>query len=116
MVSNKSWTKVPTKVPLLMEKTVPFVVIIVVTLLISLYMLLDPAKWLSNFMELTEMSLDFKFTLLALAATGFAVAYVAERHFFPLMAKYIGRLKGMLRPSHQKKRKMYKKILAEMED
>ena len=80
----------------------------------SFYMLLDPAEWLSNFMDLTEMSLDFEVTLLVLAAIGFATAYVAERRIFPTMAKYIGRLKKRLRPSHQKKRKRYKEILEEM--
>jgi cation-transporting P-type ATPase 13A2 len=94
---------------------VPFVVTIVVTLLISLYMLLDPAEWLSNFMDLTEMSLEFELILLVLAAIGFAVAYIAERRIFPTLAKYIGRLKRVLRPSHQKKRKRYKVILEEMD-
>ncbi len=80
----------------------------------SLYMLLDPAKWLSDFMDLTEMSLEFELILLALAALGFAAAYVAERNIFPVMAKHIGRVKRRLRPSHQKKRKRYKEILEEM--
>jgi hypothetical protein len=98
------------------HKIVPFVVTIVVTLLMSLYMLLDPAEWLSNFMDLTEMSLDFKWILLVLAGFGFAIAYLAERHIFPTMAKYIGRLKRLLWPSHEKKRKRYKKILEGMID
>jgi cation-transporting P-type ATPase 13A2 len=78
-------------------------------------MLLDPAEWLSNFMDLTEMSLEFELVLLVLAAIGFVVAYVAERRIFPTMAKYIGRLKRVLRPSHQRKRKRYKVILEEMD-
>ncbi len=98
------------------ENTVPFVVTVFVTLLISLYMLLDPAEWLSSFMDLTEMSLDFELILLVLAAIGFAIAYFAERRIFPIMAKYIGRLKRILRPSHQKKRKRYKEILEEMKN
>ena len=96
------------------QNVVPFVVTVVVTLLISLYMLLDPADWLSNFMDLTEMSLDFKVILLVLAAIGFAVAYAAERHIFPLMAKYTGRLNRVLRPSHHRQRKRYKELLEEM--
>lgn len=95
---------------------VPFVVTIAVTLLMSLYMLLDPAEWLSKFMDLTEMSLDFELTLLALAAVGFAIAYVAERRLFPIMAKWMGQLKSLLKPSRQKKRKRYKEILEEMND
>ncbi|KAL2429098.1 cation-transporting ATPase [Exophiala dermatitidis] len=95
-----------------MMTNVPFCVTIVVALLMSLYMLLDPAKWLADFMDLTEMSLDYELFLLALAAAGFAVSYLSERHFFQLLAKYIGRLKLWLRPAHPKKRKRYK-IIAE---
>lgn len=80
----------------------------------SLYMLLDPAEWLSNFMDLTEMSLNFELILLVLAAIGFFVAYVAERRIFPILAKYIRRLQGTVQPSYQKKRKRYKEILEEM--
>lgn len=78
-------------------------------------MLLDPTEWLSKFMDLTEMSLDFELMLLALAGIGFAIAYVAERRIFPVMAKLIGRLKKTFRPSHQKSRKRYKLILEEMD-
>ncbi|RVX69518.1 hypothetical protein B0A52_06582 [Exophiala mesophila] len=93
-----------------MTANVPFVVTIVVALIVSLYMLLDPADWLSSFMDLTKMALDFELFLLALAAAGFAAAYLAERYVFPMMAKYVGRLKLYLRPSHPKKRKQYKLI------
>ena len=92
----------------------PFVVTIVVALILSLYMLLDPAKWLADFMDLTEMSLDYELFLLVLALGGFGIAYGAERHLFPAVAKYIGRLNRVLRPSHQKKRKHYKEILEAM--
>ncbi|KIX10370.1 uncharacterized protein Z518_01452 [Rhinocladiella mackenziei CBS 650.93] len=88
-----------------MTTNAPFCVTIVVALLISLYMLLDPAKWLADFMDLTEMSLDYELFLLALAATGFAVAYLSEQYAFPSLAKFIGRLKLRLRPDRPKKRK-----------
>lgn len=77
-------------------------------------MLLDPAQWLADFMDLTEMSLDYELILLVLAIVGFVVAYCAERYLFPVMAKWVGKLKGLLRPSQQKKRKEYKEILADM--
>jgi cation-transporting P-type ATPase 13A2 len=93
---------------------VPFCVTVVAVLLISLYMLLDPAQWVANFMDLTEMSLDYKLFLLGLALIGFVVAYFAERHIFQLLAKYIGRLNRRLRPSHPKKRKRYKEVLEEI--
>lgn len=98
-----------------LTKNVPFVVTIVVTLLISLYMLLDPARWLSRFMDLTEMSLTYEVYLLLLAAVGFGIAYIAERYFFPVLAKGIGRLNKRIRPTRGKKRKQYKEILEDME-
>ncbi|OAP56697.1 hypothetical protein AYL99_08809 [Fonsecaea erecta] len=94
---------------------VPFCVTIVTALLISLYMLLDPAKWLANFMDLTEMTADYEVFLLGLAVAGFAIAYLAERYFFPLLAKFIGRLKARLRPEHPKKRKQYKLIAEDIQ-
>ena len=93
---------------------VPFVVTIVVTLLISLYMLLDPAKWLASFMDLTEMSLSYELFLLLLAGIGFAVAWVTERYAFPVMAKWVGKLSKRLGSSHQRQRKQYKIIREEM--
>ncbi|KAH8598033.1 hypothetical protein B0O99DRAFT_506557 [Bisporella sp. PMI_857] len=50
-----------------MAHNLPFVVTIVVTLLFSTYMLLDPSKWISQFMQLTEMAWDFKTFILVLA-------------------------------------------------
>ena len=98
-----------------MNTNVPFCVTLSIALFISLYMLLDPAQWLSSFMDLTKMSLDYELFLLALALAGFVVAYLAEHHVFPGMAKYIGRLKTILRPAHPKKRKQYKVIQEEID-
>lgn len=98
-----------------MRKNVPFCVTIVVTLLFSLYMLLDPAKGLQRFMDLTDMSFDYALFLLALAAVGFIISYLAERYLFAAMAKWIGNVKKRLRPSHPKKRKRYKEILEDMQ-
>ena len=98
-----------------MTTNVPFCVTLVIALAISLYMLFDPAQWLASFMDLTEMSLDYEAFLLALALAGFAVAYLAEQHILPILAKYVGRLKQAMRPSHPKKRKRYKVIGEEIE-
>ena len=95
------------------DENVPFVVTIVVTLLASFYMLLDPAQWLASFMDLTEMSLHYELFLLGVAAVSFIVAYLAERHVFPLMAKFIGKAKIRL-GRRGKQRKRYKVILEEM--
>ena len=97
-----------------MTANVPFVVTLAVTLLISLYMLLDPAQWLQSFMDLTEMSLSYELFLLLLAFIGFSIAYAAERYLFPGVAKGVSRLSKRLRPASQKKRKRYKEILEQM--
>lgn len=98
-----------------MRNNVPFCVTIVITLLFSLYMLLDPARGLQSFMDLTDMKLDYELFLLALAIVGFIIAYLAERHLFPAMARWIGKLKKVARPSHPKKRKQYKEIIEAMQ-
>lgn len=79
-------------------------------------MLFDAAKWLADFMDLTEMSLDFEFLLLGLAVLGFIIAYVAERSLLPMLAKQIRRLKDVVLKSSQKRRKRYKVVLQEMEN
>ncbi|KAK5098854.1 hypothetical protein LTS08_006232 [Lithohypha guttulata] len=98
-----------------MRKNVPFCVTIVITLAFSLYMLLDPAKPLQKFMDLTDMSWDYELFLLALAIVGFIIAYLAERHLFQPLAKWIGKTRAALRPSRSKKRKQYKEIIEEMQ-
>ncbi len=98
-----------------MATNVPFCTTIVAALFISLYMLLDPAKWLMSVMDLTDMSTDFDVFLLALALAGFAVAYLAERYFFASLAKFIGKLVLKLRPAHPKKRKQYKLITEDIQ-
>ncbi|KAI9750468.1 MAG: hypothetical protein M4579_006458 [Chaenotheca gracillima] len=97
-----------------MTDNVPFVVTIVVTLIISTYMLFDPAVWLQRFMELTDMSMNFKLFLVVLAVGGFACSWIAEKHVLPRLAKVIGKANQKLRPSHRKKRKLYKTLLEEM--
>jgi len=90
----------------------PFVVTLVVALMISTYMLLGPAKWLFDFMELTQMDLDFKMFLIILAGVGFVVSYSSEKLFLPRLAKWIGQIKVKVSPKSRKMRKQYK-IIAE---
>ena len=89
---------------------VPFVVTMVVSVLISSYMLFDPARWLYDLMQLTPMSPTFKIFIVFLALSGFLCANGAERVLFPHLARFIGRLNDGLRPKHRKKRKEYKVI------
>ncbi|RMZ83621.1 hypothetical protein DV738_g928, partial [Chaetothyriales sp. CBS 135597] len=88
-----------------MVTNAPFCVTLVIALAISLYLLLDPAVAVKRFMDLTDMSLDYEGFLLAVALLGFGVAYTAERHLFPIVAKKLAR---------HKQRKRYKVIGEEM--
>ena len=90
-------------------------VTIVVTCLFSFYLLFDPGIWLSNLMQLTEMSLDFKVFALVLALGGLACAWVAERRVFLWLARLLGKLHDTLWPRRRKKQKGYKRILEEMQ-
>ena len=96
-----------------MRHNLPFVITMVVALLISTYMLFDPAHWLVDLMRLTYMSDKFEIFLVVLGLGGFACSYGAERYFFPQLARTIGRVKEWARPG-RKKRKQYKSILENM--
>lgn len=93
----------------------PFVVTIVAASLISSYMLLDPGAWLADLMELTPMPVDFKIFILVLALGGLACAWVAERRFFLLVARLIGKFHDAIWPHRRKKRKEYKIISHDMQ-
>ena len=91
----------------------PFVVTTVVALLFSSYMLLDPSEWLSSFMQLTDMSWDFKTFILALGFGFIAVAWTSENYVLPRLAKYLGALKTRV-TRKPKKRKEYKLTIEAM--
>jgi cation-transporting P-type ATPase 13A2 len=92
---------------------VPFVVTIVVALLFSCYMLLDPALWLASFMQLTHMSVDFRLFILVLGCGYFLLAWMGERYVLPRLAKVLGLVKGNL-GRFPKQRKAYKVIMGKM--
>ena len=92
----------------------PFVVTIVATSLFSIYLLFDPGTWLTNLMQLTDMSVDFKIFVLVLALGGLACAWIAERQVFLWLARLLGNLHDTLLPQRRKRRKEYKRLLDEM--
>lgn len=98
----------------LQSSTVPFVVTIVVALLFSSYMLIDPGIWLADFMQLTWMSMGFKIFVLILAMGGFAVAWAAEKWVSLWFAAVMGGMHDWLWPQRRKKRKQYKLLLERM--
>lgn len=93
-----------------MSQNVPFVTTMVITLLITTYMLFDPAQWLIKLMDLTFMSTDFRFLILALGVGNFAIAYLNEKYLLPALAKGIGLAKIRINPKWRKTRKAYKEI------
>ena len=92
----------------------PFVVTLVVALLFSTYLLLDPARPLANFMQLTDIALNFKLFIIILALGGFACAWVAERRVFISVARMIGKAHDGLWPHRRKQRKQYKLLSEKM--
>lgn len=91
----------------------PFVATIAVTLLISLYMVLGPARWLEKGMQLTRITWDFKLFLITLGLVYLGVAWLGEHHVFQGLARVIGQLKQAA-TGRRKKRKQYKVIKEEM--
>lgn len=98
----------------LRSSTVPFVVTVVVALLFSSYMLIDPGSWLADFMQLTWMTTGFKIFILVLAMGGFAVAWAAEKWVSLWFAAVFGMAHDWLWPQRRKKRKQYKLLLEHM--
>lgn len=91
----------------------PFVVTIVVALLFTSYLLFDPAAWLAKFMQLTEMTWDFKLFILVLGIGYFVIAWIAEKYVYPRLAKLIGVIKEKVNRV-AKKRKIYKVVREKM--
>ncbi|KAL2813331.1 hypothetical protein BDW59DRAFT_154862 [Aspergillus cavernicola] len=97
-----------------MSSNMPFLTVIVIDLIFSCYMLFKPSAWINEVMQLTYLSEAFATRLLGLALGSFLFAWLAERKLLPQLARLIGRLKILLRPSHQKRRRQHKMLLEEM--
>jgi cation-transporting ATPase 13A2 len=77
-------------------------------------MLFDPSEWLSKFMQLTQMSWDFKSFILGLGIGYITLAWTFENYVFTALAKYIGVLKTWITRT-AKQRKTYKIMLEQMQ-
>ena len=78
-------------------------------LLFACYMLFDPAEWLSKFMQLTPMSLDFCFFILSLGIAFLCFSSAGESVIFPWISRKLGLLVQKSRKT-PKERKTYKKV------
>ncbi|PQE16569.1 p-type atpase protein [Rutstroemia sp. NJR-2017a BBW] len=96
-----------------MAHNLPFVVTIVVALLFSSYMLFDPSEGLAKFMQLTQLTWDFKLFILALGIGYMALAWSSEKYILPKLGKYLGILKTTI-TRRPKQRKAYKLVLEEL--
>ena len=82
-------------------------------LLITLDLVLGPAKWVSHLMQLTYISWDFKLVIVGLGALYFTLAYLGEHYIFQHVARIIGRVVTAV-TKKTKKRKEYKLIQEKM--
>jgi cation-transporting ATPase 13A3/4/5 len=96
-----------------MRENIPFVITVATGVLFSVYMVLNPASWLHDLMQLTDPPLSFKLFLLIMAAIGFGLSASFEKFILPYTTQLISRLKLAL-SSGPKKHKIYKMIEREM--
>lgn len=77
-------------------------------------MLFASPKWVTEVMQLTFLSPGFEISLLFLALGGFAVSWMAERRYFPSLARMLGHINPYLKPDYRKQRRRYKMLREEM--
>lgn len=98
-----------------LTSSAPYLFTIAVDLLCALYMLFGSSEWVTQVMQLTFLSGNFATWLLILGVTSFLLSWMAERMFFPRLARGLGHVYTYLRPSHRKQRRQYKVLLDEMQ-
>jgi cation-transporting ATPase 13A2 len=94
---------------------VPYLFTITVDLLCAVYMLFGPSRWVTRVMQLTFLSGNFASWLLVLAISSFLLSWLADRVFFPRLARGLGHVYTYLLPTHRKQRRRYKVLLDEMQ-
>jgi cation-transporting ATPase 13A3/4/5 len=84
-------------------------VTVAASLLLTLYMILRPAHWLKDTMELTHMDLDYRIFLIGLGLFYLGAAWVFQKYISAPMAKALGRL-VLAVTGGRRQRKEYKNI------
>ncbi|KJZ75510.1 hypothetical protein HIM_04973 [Hirsutella minnesotensis 3608] len=87
----------------------PFTATVVFALAITLYMILFPAHWVEKLMDLTYMSMAYRYFLIGLGLAYFLLAWVFEMHLAMPLAKRLGRVMEAM-TGRAKQRKEYKCI------
>ncbi|KAG7289017.1 hypothetical protein NEMBOFW57_005378 [Staphylotrichum longicolle] len=91
----------------------PFVATIATALAITLVMVITPPAWLSDLMQLTYLSWDFKLYIVGLGMVYLALAWSGEHWAFQPLARLIGKAKQSVL-KQPKTRKQYKVIREQM--
>lgn len=91
----------------------PFIVTVLMSLAITVFMIAGSSKWLNKLMELTKMSWDYKLFLVGLGCLYLGVAWTFEKYAAAPMSKFFGQVK-IAATGKQKQRKQYKQIQDEL--
>jgi cation-transporting P-type ATPase 13A2 len=87
---------------------------VTMTLAVTIYMVLRPARAMTKLMQLTYISWSFKAELLWMGALYLLLAWTAETYLFQQVARWVGSAKLTV-TKIPKKRKEYKVILEKMQ-
>jgi len=90
-----------------------FILTVVATCLLTLYMILGPVRAVKKLMQLTKTSWDFDLFMIGLGLIYCFISSICERFVFERLARLIGMLKERI-TGVPKKRKEYKRILEGM--
>ncbi|KAG5929110.1 hypothetical protein E4U42_007088 [Claviceps africana] len=93
----------------------PFTITVTTALVITVYMICNPAHWLKNLMELSSIENDYKLFLLLLGVLYFFFAWAFDRHLAMPLARGIDYVQQKI-SRKAKKRKQYKIIREQMWD
>lgn len=84
-------------------------------LLVTVYMITEPAHWVKKLMQLTRMSWDYKLFLATLGVIYIALAWGYDKYVATRLARALGHAQQRV-TGKTKKRKEYKLIREQMYD
>lgn len=71
---------------------VPFVVVTIFLVLLTIWVVTYLSEYLANLLELLPIPAYFRGIIIALAVANFTLSWVAEKYGFPVVARWIGRV------------------------